>query len=208
MDYCFLPKCLTIIAISIWSTISYMDTVVNPKVSWTFQHATCTEISAGFSSIRFYCWLFHPLHRWYVKTISKETIWDCEFHWSESERNHPEPSLQLSAWRCHEDQKLLSQNKINKWKQIVGAVLHWFQRHVWCCCHFCSPLTWHWDFLQTIVADEETVLSATVTVLLFTTGCAVSHVVESQTDAYLDLDSVWNVNVDRWLGDVHWVDVE
>ena len=56
-------------------------------------------------------------------------------------------------------------------------------------------------FLRTVAADEGTGPSATVTVLFFATGCVVPHLVISKTDAYLDLHSVWNVNVDRWLGE-------
>lgn len=40
----------------------------------------------------------------------------------------------------------------------------------------------------------------TVNVLLFTTGCISLHIVPAKTDGYLDLSSVWNINLDRWLG--------
>lgn len=62
---------------------------------------------------------------------------------------------------------------------------------------FCGPDC----FLRSVGNDEVTNPSATITVLLFATGCVAPHVVESRTDTYLGLDSVWNINVDRWLGD-------
>ena len=55
-------------------------------------------------------------------------------------------------------------------------------------------------FLHTIAANDTTP-SVMVMVLLFATGCVIPHLVKLKTDTYLNLDSVWNINVNRWLGD-------
>ena len=49
--------------------------------------------------------------------------------------------------------------------------------------------------------DEDNRPAATVKVLLIAVGCVNAHIVCAKTDGYLDLSSVWNVSVDRWLGD-------
>ena len=55
-------------------------------------------------------------------------------------------------------------------------------------------------FLRSIVDDEVMTPSASINVLLFTTNCVVPHLVKCKTDAYLGLDSIWNMNIDRLLG--------
>ena len=62
---------------------------------------------------------------------------------------------------------------------------------------FCSPEC----FLRTLPADDEVWPAATVKVLLIANGCLRPHLIVAKTDGYLDLSSVWNINVDRWLGD-------
>lgn len=54
-------------------------------------------------------------------------------------------------------------------------------------------------FLRTVSSDEEDSPAASVRVLLVANGCTNVHLVYARTDGYLDLSSVWNVNLDRWL---------
>ena len=49
-------------------------------------------------------------------------------------------------------------------------------------------------------SDKKESAVACVKVLLLANRCIHGHIVQAKTDAYLDLSSIWNVNVDRWLG--------
>ena len=62
---------------------------------------------------------------------------------------------------------------------------------------FCGPQC----FLRTASSEIAQPPTASIKILLFATGCLYPHIVTANTDTYLGIDSVWNINVNRWLGD-------